>query len=67
MAEIVPLGEIPDCETCQDISKRVIGKTIDLEGPGKVGAVYDCDNRECKKKINSHISYIIRKELYGKE
>lgn len=66
MADIITLGELPNCETCQDVSKRVIGKTIDLEGPGKVGMVYDCDNQECKRKNNAHMSYIIREAMYGR-
>ena len=67
MAEIITLGEFADCDTCQDVSKRVSGKTFDVEGPGKVGVIYDCDNKKCKRKNNIHVSYIIRKETYGEQ
>ena len=63
MEQIIHLGDLPDCEKCTHPSKRIIGKTIDLEGPGKVGAVYDCDNLPCKRKTNVHVSYIIREVI----
>lgn len=39
MAEIVHLGALtlPDCERCNDLSKRVLSRTMDLEGPGVRG------------------------------
>lgn len=63
MTEIIQLGDLPDCEKCTDPSKRIVGKTIDLEGPGKVGAFYDCDNLPCKRKYNTHASYILREVM----
>ena len=67
MAQVLRLDEIADCEECKEPSKRVIAKTIDLEGPGKVGRLYDCDNRYCKNKRNIALSYIVRKEIANRE
>lgn len=66
MAEIIDLENDPlfdDCETCNDPTKRVAGKTFDVEGPGKVWVIYTCDNSRCKRKQNAIASYVIRKEL----
>lgn len=63
VAEIIQLGDLPDCEKCTEPSKRICGRTIDLEGPGKAGVVYDCDNLPCKRKCNVHVSYLIREVI----
>ena len=49
MGDLIDLtsDDFPECETCNEPSKRTVGKTFDLDGPGKVGTMYDCDNRAC--------------------
>jgi len=55
MAEIIDLGnlELPDCESCRDPSKRILGRTMDLEGTGVPGVLYRCDNRKCRSRYNA--------------
>ena len=67
VAQIIEMDEIADCDSCKEVSKRVIARTIDLDGPGKVGKLYDCDNKYCKKKRGISLSYIIRKEIANRE
>lgn len=40
--------EAPDCSKCKETTRRAVGKTFDIEGPGMVGIIYDCDNEKCK-------------------
>lgn len=49
MAELIDLtsDDFPECESCNEPTKRIVGKTFDIDGPGKVGTMYDCDNRAC--------------------
>lgn len=49
MAELIDLtsDDFPECESCNEPTKRIVGKTFDMDGPGKVGAMYHCDNRAC--------------------
>lgn len=56
------IDEFPDCEACNELSKRVIARTIDLDGPGKVGFLYSCDNKICRKKKEAVFGYYVRKE-----
>ena len=49
----------PDCRTCQEPTKRVTGKTFDLEGPGMVGVMYGCDNYRCKECKDRKCSYLL--------
>lgn len=53
-------GEI---EACQEATKRVMARTMDVEGPGVPGVIYTCDNRPCKAKRNAVGAYILRKEI----
>lgn len=50
--KIIGLAEIeaPDCPMCKEKTKRISGKTFDIEGPGMVGVLYDCKNERCKKQ-----------------
>ena len=57
------IDELPDCEACEEISKRLIARTIDLDGPGKVGRLYSCDNKVCAKKKWAAFGYLLRKEM----
>lgn len=52
MAEIIDLSdlELPDCQKCQHPSKRILARTIDLEGPGIPGVLYKCDNKKCRAR-----------------
>ena len=47
----VPAGTAEGGLTMGDLidlpSKRTVGKTFDLDGPGQVGTMYDCENRAC--------------------
>lgn len=65
MAEIITLdaGLLPDCAACQEATKRVMARTMDVEGPGVPGVIYTCDNRPCKAKRNAVGAYILRKEI----
>ena len=40
--------DFPECETCNEPTKRVTGKSFDLDGPGQVGTTYWCKNRACQ-------------------
>lgn len=61
------IDEFPDCEACEDTSKRVTARTIDLDGPGKVGHLYSCDNKACAKKKWAVLGYHLRKEMTARE
>ena len=50
MGILIDLSAVPDCKTCADPTKYVIGSNIDLEGPGQVGILYGCKNRVCRTK-----------------
>lgn len=50
MGILIDLTAVPDCKTCADPTKYVIGSNIDLEGPGQVGVLYGCKNRVCRTK-----------------
>ena len=65
MAEIINLdvGLLPDCAACQEATKRVAARTMDVEGPGVPGVIYTCDNWPCKAKRNAVGAYILRKEI----
>lgn len=54
MSDLINLAEIeaPDCSKCLEETKTVCGKTFDVEGPGKVGTIYDCNNMRCRRKKN---------------
>lgn len=52
--------EAPDCAICEENTKRICGKTFDIEGPGMVGVLYDCDNKKCKnRKMNIELFQLI--------
>ena len=50
MGEIINLvdGPFPDCDTCKEPTKRKTATTFDVDGPGRVGALYHCENRQCR-------------------
>lgn len=52
--------ENPDCASCEEPTKRVSAKTFDVEGPGRVGVIYDCDNRQCKSIKNAKGVFLMR-------
>ena len=65
MAEIINLGVdlLPDCAACTEASKFVLARTMDVEGPGVPGAIYDCSNKACKVRKRALGAYILRKEI----
>lgn len=52
--------DTPDCKRCKDPTKRVAAKTFDVEGPGKVGVIYTCDNRKCRSVRQAKDLFLIR-------
>lgn len=50
MGELIDLvdGPFPDCDTCDEPTRRKVGTTFDVDGPGVVGTLYHCDNRKCQ-------------------
>ena len=42
------LGDSSGCDTCDEPTRRKVGTTFDVDGPGRVGALYHCDNRKCQ-------------------
>lgn len=49
MGDLIDLtsDDFPECETCREPTRRAVGKTFDLDGPGQVGTLYHCENRAC--------------------
>ena len=66
MAEIINLDDdlFSDCESCREPTKWVAARTMDVEGPGMPGVIYDCDNRRCKARNNAIASYILRRGIF---
>ena len=64
MAEIIHLKALtlPDCERCKDLSKRILSRTMDLEGPGITGVIYKCDNKRCRQRRDAVARFILRIE-----
>lgn len=62
MSDVIELSQIeaPDCSKCKETTKRVIGKTFDIEGPGMVGIIYDCNNEKCKSRKEALELYQMR-------
>ena len=50
MGELIDLtsDDFPECKDCQEPTKRAVGKTFDLDGPGRVGTAYHCENKRCQ-------------------
>ena len=59
MGKLFDLTAVPDCQSCADPTKYVIGRNIDLAGPGQVGVLYGCKNHVCRKKK----AYLLRRIL----
>lgn len=57
--------ELPDCAGCGEKSKRVRCRTMDLDGPGRTGAIYTCRNVRCRKRREVIGRYFLRREMYG--
>lgn len=69
MAEIIDLATLPepDCDGCNEPTKFVVGKTFDVEGPGRVGALYGCGNRRRKERCDRIMRYFLRVARYEPE
>lgn len=57
--------ELPDCAGCGDKTKRVRCRTMDLDGPGRAGAIYTCRNVRCRQRREVIGRYFLRREMYG--
>lgn len=57
--------ELPDCAGCGEKSKRVRCRTMDLDGPGRTGAIYTCRNVRCRQRREVIERYFLRREMYG--
>lgn len=57
--------ELPDCAGCGEKSKRVRCRTMDLDGPGRAGAIYTCRNVRCRRRREVIGRYFLRREMYG--
>lgn len=64
MADIIDLDdlEFPECEKCRDPSKRILGRTMDLDGPGMPGVLYQCDNKKCRGKRYAIGNFLFTRE-----
>ena len=49
----------PSCEHCEEPTKRITGRTFDVEGPGMIGKAYACDNRRCKRLKDLKGAYLL--------
>lgn len=68
MDEVIDLTDIdylmqPYCSTCDEKTKRITARTFDLEGPGQVGTLYDCKNKQCKRIKDLKARYLLRSEV----
>lgn len=54
--------ELPNCEKCNSPSKKLIGRTMDVEGPGKAGVLFDCHNKKCRARRHEIGRFIVRME-----
>jgi hypothetical protein len=64
---MITLGDIKDCGTCEDPTKKRVGTSFDCGGPGSIEPVYDCKNRACKRKNNIQMSYLYRAIMNEKQ
>lgn len=67
MAEIIYLDDLPDCESCNDPTKRRDGVIFDCPGPKEITPTYTCENKLCQQKCNAVASFILRREIADKE
>lgn len=63
MAKIIYLEDLPDCEACQDPTKKKDGVIFDCPGPGEITPTYTCENELCKSKWDAVASYILRRSM----
>ena len=64
---MIVLGAVKDCDDCKEPTKKRVGKAFDIAGPGVCSPVWDCNNKQCKRKQNVHASYLFRCMRNGKE
>ena len=67
MAQIIYLDDLPDCEACQDPTKKRDGAIFDCPGPGQITPTFTCENEPCKRKYDAIAGYILRCEVGRKE
>ena len=63
MDELIYIDDLPDCETCNDPTKRRDGVIFDCPGPGEITPTYSCENEACKRKWNATALFIVRREM----
>ena len=61
------LEHYPDCQKCNDPTKKEVGRMIDAEGPGVVSIVYGCENKSCKMKKQFLDNLIVRNDMEGQK
>lgn len=61
------LGQLPDCEACQEPTKRQNGVIFDLPEPGAKTAVYTCKNTGCRNRYNMAAEVILRQQRAKRE
>ena len=61
MTDVVDLTDFenPDCKGCNDPTKYIAGKTFDIEGPGRVGVMYACENSRCRAIRNAKNLFLV--------
>jgi len=52
--------DTPDCKICTDPTKRVSSRTFDVEGPGRVGVIYTCENKTCRTIRQAKNLFLLR-------
>ena len=57
---MITMGDIKDCASCKEPTRKRVGTAFDCGGPGSIEPVYDCENARCKKRNNVHLSYLYR-------
>lgn len=64
--KIIQLGELPDCASCYDPTKKKSGIIWDCP-PGECTVTYTCENTECRKKYEAIAHYIMRMDFAERE
>lgn len=60
MQKVIHIDDLPDCETCNDPTKRRDGVIFDCPSPGEITPTYTCQNELCKRKWNAVGLFILR-------
>lgn len=68
MENVIDLTDMTphDCDTCDEPTKYVVGRTFDVDGPGVAGVMYDCENHECRRLLEAKVRFFMRREIWEK-